>query len=150
MSPFDLRPRERARCVPGGLENPSAHAQSCTCPCPFCERMHRGYLERLGLIGSDDSARFKFVYALGHLRVSEDLNDRPKGVPFFPLYVGLKRDLGVEEPEPVATFGWIFDGDDRLRVVRAASDPWGQKAEQALADWAQQHEHTLEYAVGTH
>ena len=54
------------------------------------------------------------------------------------------QEHGVKEVEPVATMGWIIKDGSSLRVVRAPSDRWGKRADEALETWA--HEHGLAIA----
>lgn len=116
---------------------PYDHAKTCTCPCPTCVALHREVLEHVGLLKSGRRVTHAFVFAHGGLAVEATAEEEDDH-----LFMGLYRDLGAKaqngKTEPVATFGWLIETGDmsNLTVVRAASDPYGRAADDALNSWA--------------
>lgn len=133
MSPFDLIPPKRASCWSEGSDHLEAHARGCACPCGPCEQLQFAFANWVGSLSAESAIAFSFVYALGHLRVTQFSADAS---PMFGLYKRLCKEKDVKEPEPRVTMGWLVTHDDVLRVVRAPSDPWKGVATQALQQWA--------------
>ncbi len=149
MSPFQLADGEWVSCTSAGYAHPFEHAANCPCPCPMCIRMFTPVLEEMKLLDRARAMRHLYVVAFDRLLVSDDVpeDDSWTGL-HHAMYSALSHETGMAERMPTATIGRLLeDSGGALLDVRVPSDPYPERADELLADFAAANEITIRLAL---